>query len=277
MSTPWRRLGTIGAVLLLAGSAAGFGPGTATEMKSVEVIDPLFNRVAFRVTIPADWVFDGTVLREGSWPMFAFRASSPDRLSGLQLLPMYRWVSTNDSTERQRLESERATIMPYITAADFVTRHLLADARPGATVIGPEAVVDAQALTIADYAKNRAYDVQMTTTRRHQRTDAARFRIAYEIDGHPVDEAIIAIKTSTSERRGMEPKSVERTTVTVTAARAPRGALDSTMSRLVAVSKSISIDTAWMARQYAFARDNATRTAAPSDVRATRDNWILVR
>ncbi len=87
-------LGTIAAVLALACSTSGFSAPPAT--RTVDVIDPMFHQVAFKITIPAGWLIDATVLRNHFGPMLVFRTSAPDGWTGLQLLPRYNWVTTND-------------------------------------------------------------------------------------------------------------------------------------------------------------------------------------
>jgi hypothetical protein len=76
-----------------------FGP-----TKQVEVRDPFYNNmVAFTITIPKDWVFEGTVLHgpgcNGAYyQSIAYRAYSPDASIGVQQTPRsdyYYWEEKN--------------------------------------------------------------------------------------------------------------------------------------------------------------------------------------
>ena len=70
-----------------------FGP-----TKQVEVRDPFYNNmVAYTITIPKDWVFEGTVLHGPGcnglyYQSIAFRAYSPDAAFGVQVCP--GWITT---------------------------------------------------------------------------------------------------------------------------------------------------------------------------------------
>src|SRR5271156_28532 len=67
------------------------GPIDFGPMKTVEVMDPLFNIVAFTIKIPANWNFEGTIvyLPGCDVPTYtvALRAYSPDMLYGVQVTP----------------------------------------------------------------------------------------------------------------------------------------------------------------------------------------------
>jgi hypothetical protein len=140
-----------------------------------------------------------------------------------------------------------------------VTKYLLPDARPDATIIGAEPMPNASRLAADDRRQNMLYDIEQTPTHRRQHSSAARYRIAYEIDRHPVEEVLIAIETSTSEeRRGY----LERSVVSVTAARAPRGQFDSLDAQFVGMARSIVADESWMSHETEFLRQSVDKQRA---------------
>ncbi len=175
-------------------SASAANLGGTSGMRTVEVIDPLFNQVAYRVTIPANWLFDATVLRPHFGPALVFRASSPDGLTGIQLLPRYDWVMTDDPGMRSFYANVKIPVMPLMPLDDFIKQYVLKEARPGVTVIGPQPFPMAAKMAAADEQTNAqlAAQARRGTRPRHHTSGGARLRISYPINGHQVDEALVA-------------------------------------------------------------------------------------
>lgn len=245
------------------GASANAAPSAGSAaMKPVEVIDPLFGQVAGRMSIPNDWVFDATVLRPHLGPALVFRASSPDGLTGLQLLPRYDWVAHTDPQMRRFYQARKVAIAPPMPADDFLRQYVLPEARPGATIIGSEAMPEAGKLALADRQANDRYAQQAAGSRAsRQKSDAARLRIAYSFNGHPVEESIVAV-TITTELPANGGHTMQMSQATVTAARAPRGRLDAMMKQLVAIAESQNLDPSWQNRQTAFALQSAQQQQA---------------
>jgi hypothetical protein len=62
--------------------------------KVASITDPILNMKAYSITIPANWVFEGAVIRgtsciDGPFPVF--RMSTPDGLVGIKQLPRMDW------------------------------------------------------------------------------------------------------------------------------------------------------------------------------------------
>ena len=58
------------------------------------IFDPILNRNGFYVNVPANWQFEGAMFPGSACeqnPMAVFRASSPDGLSGVYVLPRVDW------------------------------------------------------------------------------------------------------------------------------------------------------------------------------------------
>ncbi|MEP6691242.1 MAG: hypothetical protein ABJD07_08790 [Gemmatimonadaceae bacterium] len=231
--------------------------GGLSGMKTVEVFDPVLGQVAARLSVPSDWVFDGGLLRPHLGPSLVYRASSPDGLTGLQRLPRYDWVAHTDPQMRRFYEAKRVMIAAPMSAEELLTKYVLPESRPGVTVIGRETMPQLAKLTAGDEQANDRYAREAAGGRaKHQKTDAARMRITYDFNGHPVEEAIIAVITMT-EIPALNGHTMQMSQAIVTGARAPRGKLDGSMQQLVAMAQSESADQGWQNRQNAFALQNA--------------------
>src|ERR1035441_5110127 len=108
------RLIRAGIVLAGLGMASGQQPAPASKAaspskatKQVSIIDPVLQMEAFSLQIPADWIFEGTmVLGPSCAPVqnAVYRAVSPDGITQTKLLPGVSW-------------SWGRTRQPYDTAA----------------------------------------------------------------------------------------------------------------------------------------------------------------
>ena len=77
---------------LTATAAAAPAVTISTKTKTVEVKDEALGIVAFTMEVPANWTFEGVMLRDGRCgllPTVAYRLSSPDGLAGVQVLPQF--------------------------------------------------------------------------------------------------------------------------------------------------------------------------------------------
>ncbi len=85
--TSWARV--------FAGSPSGGSSDSSGGTKVASITDPILNMKAYSITIPANWVFDGAVVRgtscnDGPFPVF--RMSTPDGLVGIKQLPRMDWT-----------------------------------------------------------------------------------------------------------------------------------------------------------------------------------------
>jgi hypothetical protein len=96
------------------------GPAPQIAWTTVSVIYPLFKMPAFTVTIPADWSFEGAVLRGScgdDLPMMVYRASSPDGLTGVQTMPRGDWYYSQDPRTLQMAGVGACNLHPPVPAA----------------------------------------------------------------------------------------------------------------------------------------------------------------
>jgi hypothetical protein len=94
---------TIGAAFAAKASSTAASVGTLSGgpsdssggTKVASITDPILNMKAYSITIPANWVFEGAVIRgtsciDGPFPVF--RMSTPDGLVGIKQLPRMDWT-----------------------------------------------------------------------------------------------------------------------------------------------------------------------------------------
>jgi hypothetical protein len=244
--------------------APSAAPAPAAPSRTARVIDPVLGRAAFTVEIPAGWVFDGAVLRPNLGPIAVYRASTVDGLTGVQLLPRYDSVeSTDEAMRRFYSAAAGVTMRPALSAEALLRTIVLPEARPGATVVGPEPMPNIDQIRQADVAANAQFVQRAAATGGvawHQQSDAFRLRLAYDVAGHPVEESMLAVTTVTDQPVAHGVVHIEQ--ATVTALRAPKGTLDAVSPSLVRIAQSIAPDPDWMAAQNAFAAKQAENTQA---------------
>jgi hypothetical protein len=78
----------------LATTLSGGPSDSSAGTKIASITDPILNMKAYSITIPANWLFEGAVIRgtsciDGPFPVF--RMSTPDGLVGIKQLPRMDW------------------------------------------------------------------------------------------------------------------------------------------------------------------------------------------
>ncbi len=247
--------------------ASATGSGGVREMKTVEVLDPLFGQRAYTLTIPVDWKFEGTVL----WTPIpntlescvVFRTSSPDDLTGVQMLPKYTWEWSDDPGFQKAIQAGSAKGFKPLPAGEFVKKAVLAEARPGAQVEAVEPIPEENEKI---QEQNRKANEQLAATAAQSHTGAShvsgnteRVRIRYEFRGHPEEEWLAAVistqefPTIPSPTRlipALPAHSISH--AWVTGARAPQGQLDRSEKLFVGIIKSLTPDPTWQQKAQAF-------------------------
>jgi hypothetical protein len=166
-----------------------FGP-----TKQVEVRDPFYNNmVAFTITIPQDWVFEGTVLHGPGcagayYQSIAYRASSSDASIGVQVAPKlvyYYWKEKN-----ARPDGPACKFFAPMSSADYAAM-FAHRTRPKPQIDRNEPVLDAQQVRELFERRNEqmarsAHQLHMPAEYHH--TDFTRTRIHYEWEGYQEEE-----------------------------------------------------------------------------------------
>jgi hypothetical protein len=243
---------SVAAVLSLCITAAAQSGGT----RPVIISDPSFNNMpAYTGFVPANWKFEGTVLRGVGCgyetPGVVYRAYSPDQLTGVQAIPPAYWYYASDPRAYKLSFVEYCSKLPPISAADY-GRMVSAKIRPGSEVDGVDADPSASKFT----AQVQRFNSQMAASAASMGNpnppkvtgDIARLRLHYEINGHLVEEWMsVSIQTIEStvpiqlsgpgEALRLAKGRLQTVAARVTLRRAPKGQL--TISQFETFDNSI--------------------------------------
>jgi hypothetical protein len=237
-----------------AGAAAN-SPTGAT--KKVEIRDPnMNNMVAYTLTIPADWNFQGTVLLNpscGGTTAVAYRTWSDDLRYGVQRMPEVGWFTTSDGSPYGNCKTTDAlNSMQY---AGLVLPTL----RPKSTLI--KVTTAPQANDLANNAKQMQQSRGALAAQYHQPVptygyDAKELRIEYNLGSQPEEEFLQVLETfdetptskivsRPGERLRTEATSAKHTTAWIVSERAPKGQLDASRAKLEAIRSSLTVNPQW--------------------------------
>jgi hypothetical protein len=238
------------AAIAATGLALSLQP-LAGATRQVQVIDPAVQMKAFTFTIPANWIFEGTVMSGSSCmdtPIPIFRAMSPDGITELKQLPRLDWSWQTGSTLKTRAHPDCLDLNRMLPAAEFL-KYMVG-------VLGVTFVREEPAPNLAEYQANlRRMNEQNAKSPMPLKIsgDTARFLVRYNINSIPVEERLSAtIRCSENTRRfGVNQvlMSLYACSAWVTRARARQGQLDSLEETFKAVGKSMTADPQWIQKR----------------------------
>ena len=252
--------------VIWAGAALADQP--AAGMKTAEMHDPHFqNMAAIHVVIPSDWNFSGVVLRPPDCkgaraePEPAFRTQSKDSLMGVQFLPSFNWINADVPRVVRRVGVVRCPVYDDISIKDMGT--FIAAGRPNARLIGVTGAIDGNFAANLKLKNDQLQASSPPSVRAmfpapEARGEQGRVRIAYQLNGHPVEEWIVINKTIVRWQYAASVDNMGRGTswdwidyyhVEAFGLRAPQGKLDSEFARLLAIRRSIEPDGDWYRRE----------------------------
>jgi len=162
--------------------------------KQVEVRDPFFNNlVAFTITIPKDWVFEGTILHGPGcsglvYQSFAYRAYSPDAAIGVQVTPKQAYYYWEEPIARP--EGPACKFFAPMSSADYAAMFAYR-MRPNAQIDKSEQVIGAEQIYANIEENNKrwaqsAWQLHMPSERDYG--DFTRTRIHYTWEGFEEEE-----------------------------------------------------------------------------------------
>jgi hypothetical protein len=254
-----------------------------------------------RLLVPVDWKFEGVVAwgaAKGCPPDMvksAGSATSTDGLSAFSFLPSHTWQWWDDPRAQQRAASTGGqsstqtgcAAAPLMGAVDYLRQSIIPQFRQGARVVATEPMPKlAQSLTSeAQTAAAGAIQARMETG---VRVDAGRVKIAYEINGHPVEEWIMATVQVVAKPMGMGGQNGNWYNVSASrifAYRTPAGKLDSEPALFGTILGSITNNPNWtaaatriqMGTAKAEQKGTADRIRIRSDLANTQNNAINAR
>lgn len=250
-----------------APAPSGFGP-----TKNVEIIDPAFGMVAYTMTIPASWKFEGTVLHgpgcslESIIPVY--RAYSPDMRYGIQLAPRANLVWADD--ERARPKGPDCKLLPPMSAAAYGTLVSIR-MRPGAQIdkVEPPPPPDRMAAQVEQ--NNQANAASHIPSR--LKWDAQRIFIHYDMNGQPEEELLSVgmmvnvgqgsfVANQPGGRVGTITYHSYTSNADIAGLRAPAGQLQSHLSDLQAIRMTYKEVPAYQARVTKYLHDKVANALA---------------
>jgi hypothetical protein len=256
-------------------AATDFGP-----MKQVEIFDPVFNMVAYTLSIPKSWNFEGALLRgpgcQTGMIQPVFRAYSPDMQYGMQQIPTVNYFWSDDKSATPK--GPDCKILQPMSAEDY-GRLILVSIRPGA-------VVD----SVEPSPNDAKYQASLQNTNQMLAQQAASvgnrnpikitgqnkwLHIHYDLNGHP-EEEILGVAISVADQPTSvivsRPGQVLQTAIRhvmastpyVSGSRAPQGQMQSHLAAFDAIGKSFKANPDFNAKYAAFMQDQTNRNIAAS-------------
>jgi hypothetical protein len=264
----------------LSAAAAQTSAKQAGQTRQVAIWDPAFNMPAYSMTIPADWQFEGTMLRLGICsdgnPVVVYRASSPDMLTGIQRLPPSYWLSADDPKVLTQSGLQKCKVQEPMSASAYATK-IAPEIRPGSQLgtieIAPRAAQLAESIKKANemFASSAAQQGNPNPWR--FRGEAQRIRVRYDFSGHPVEEWLTVVARVTDRPTTLmgsypngvmklDMKHILHSSAVVIGLRAPQGQLDAVEQKLVAIDDSARINPEYQAKYNAAVKEMGARLNA---------------
>ena len=255
--------------------ATGFG-----EMRTVEIWDPMFNMVAYTISIPKSWNFEGTVLHGPgcTFGMVApvMRAYSPDLLYGIQTIPTSDFFWAED--QRALPKGPACKVLPTTSAEDY-GRLITVSIRPGSVVDSVEPSPSEAAYLAAMEKNNEALAAQAASYGNrnpiHVTGQARWVHIHYDLNGHPEEEILnvaMAVSDQPTSVIVNRPGEILRTAIMhrfqstpyVNGFRAPKGQLQPNIDAFKAINSSFKVNPEYNAKYAAYLQDQTNKAIAAS-------------
>jgi hypothetical protein len=255
--------------------ATDFGP-----MKTVQIIDPMFNMVAYTMSIPRGWNFEGTILHGPGclvgMSALVFRAYSPDMLYGIQAFPTSDFFWADDP--RAQPKGPDCKALQPMSAADYGKLISIA-LRPGSVVDSVEASTN-EALYQANIEKNnQSLAAQAASVGNRNpiksKGELKRIHIHYSFNGHPEEEWLSIGMTVSDQPTSVivsQPGRVMQTAIKhrfdsspfVSGARTPQGQMQAHEAAMTAIGMSLKGNPDYNAKYAAYMQDITNKTIARS-------------
>jgi hypothetical protein len=270
--------------VLMVLALAGAGPWwpraaeAAGATKQVQIVDPLFNMVAYTLTIPANWNFQGTVLTGPGCDMdetnVAYRVWSDDLRYGVQRIPSVSWYTVQDP--RTPL-GQRCKKMDAMNATEYA-QMVLPTLRPGyqlvATAEAPQSAGMVESNKKMEAALNANAD-RLHMAHAKYSSDAKQLRIEYLMGKDPEEEFLQVMEQISEVPKSTivsKPGQILRTQWMVTrktdawivAERAPKGQLDAAHAQLEAIRTSLRENPEWDQKVAAWMQDRTNASIKQS-------------
>ncbi len=256
-------------------ASTDFGP-----MKDVQIFDPMFNMVAYTMSIPKSWNFEGAVLH-GPGCQFGLmspvlRAYSPDLQYGIQIIPTSDFYWADD--KRAMPTGPACKILQPMSAEDY-GRLIVTQIRPGAVVDLVEASPNEASFKANLDKSNQMLAAQAASVGNRNpissKGEAKWIHIHYDLNGH-VEEEILNVAMSVTDQPTSvivsRPGQVLQTAIKhrfdstpyVNGSRAPQGQLQKYMDAFKVVGTSFKANPDYNAKYAAYMQDLTNKSIAAS-------------
>ncbi len=250
--------------------ASGEPPADFGPTKTVPIIDPMFQMVAYTMEIPANWNFEGVMLHgpgcKGPFSGIVFRAYSPDMRYGVQLLPDTEFFWADDP--RTLPKFGKCKYMPPISAADyaqFVSIHM----RPNAVI---DSVVPAPGE--ADFQANISKTQFVQLNQIGITGEIKRVYLHFDMDGQPEEELLqtrmvlrkLNVLTNISQTAMVQyrPMPQYASIASTTAVHAPQGQLEAHSAATIAIIQSLRANPQYIETSNAYFQNQTNMAIANS-------------
>ena len=157
---------------------------TAQATKRVDITDQVLNMKAYSYSVPSNWAFDGGVIPGSSCVSAVtpfWRASSPDGLSGVKLLPRMDWSWASRPIPGLPPTPDCLPFRQVMKARDFLGYMI--------PILGVQFAGEENEPENDEFQRqNQQFNRQQAPT--VWSGDRARVRVRYEINGKPVEELL---------------------------------------------------------------------------------------
>jgi hypothetical protein len=256
-------------LLALSGGGGAPVPGKVNitrRTRVVEIPDPAWGIVAARFEIPADWSFDGILIRDDGCdfaPSLAWRASSPDGLYGVQMMPEFGSHWTDNPFALRQYQRFHCKLMEPLRPEETL-EYIVPFVRPNPTLGPIEPTRDAQQYQQMIDNYNRRSQAAFGTT--PDSGGAVHSRIEYVYRGQTIEENFVVYQQTFRTQTGL-PRQQHyynfSTSANVRAMRAPKGQLDEVIGILTPMlTGAFEATPEWLQRfQQKLANDSALNMA----------------
>jgi hypothetical protein len=260
----------IGVAFPRLGAAAG-APAQGGGTKQVQIMDPAFNMVAYTMTIPAGWNFQGAVMTGPGCDMdqsiVAYRVWSDDLRYGVQRMPVVSWYTVQD---QRTVLGPKCKKMGALTATDYATM-VVPTLRPGAKMLNIGTAPQAAGLIESNKQMEAVLSAnadRLHMPHPHFSSDAKQVRVEYMMGKQP-EEEFLQVMEQVSEtpastivsRPGQVLKTqwmtTRKTEAWIVAERAPKGQLDAASGKLETIRMSLKVNPEWDKRVADWIRDRS--------------------
>ena len=230
-------------ILLIALAGAGIVYG----QKPVAITDTVLNMKAYTMTIPSNWLFEGTVMAGTSCisaPAAIYRAYSPDGITEVKQMPRLDWAWTKGGSPTQA--SDCLPFAKEMSASDFL-KYMVGILQVSFVREEPVPELAQVRQNVEKQNQSAAASAPGGIQASSSKVDMARFTVRYQINNIAVEERLNALVSCTDAPigYGQNVTHVYSCGAYMTRKRARQGNLEASEGLFKSIDKSFAIDQQW--------------------------------